>query len=88
MAKGKRKSGGAGVTGSGSDAAYLLWGAGDFKSARALARELLAAAPADAERVKLERLMADTSPDPRALQIGLFCVTVAVLVVLLTKLFG
>ena len=53
-----------------------------------MARDLLAKGPSEDERLKLERLIRDTSPDPRALHVGLFCLAVVVFVVLLTKLFG
>jgi Putative zinc-finger len=85
MAKAKRK---AAASDSGVDAAFALWGSGDLRSARAMARALLANGPAEGDRIKLERLIADTSPDPRALHIAVFCLAVVGLVTLLTKLFG
>ena len=88
MAKPKRKGGAAGAEASGVDAAFAVWTAGDLKTARAMARDLLSQSPSDADRSKLERLVADTSPDPRALHIAFFCLAVVAMVVLLTKLFG
>jgi hypothetical protein len=88
MAKAKRKQKVEEAGAEGVEAAYALWGKGDFKSARTMARGLLAASPADGDRVLLQRLLDDTSPDPRAAQIAVFCLAVVVMVVVLAKLFG
>ena len=73
---------------SGADGAFTLWGRGDLKSARAAAKRLMAEGTSEADRARLQRLLADTAPDPRALQIAVFCLAVVACVVLLTKLFG
>ncbi len=67
--------------------AYQLWARGDLRSARKEARRVLATKPADAEVEALAaRVIADTAPDPRALQAGVGgLVAVAVILFLLFR---
>jgi hypothetical protein len=88
MAKAKRKAAPTEPENSGVETAYTLWRNGDVKGARSMARGLLGGSPNDVDRASLERLITDTSPDPRAVQVAVFCLAVATCVVLLTKFFG
>jgi hypothetical protein len=71
---------------SGIEGPFASWGRGNNKAARAAAQELLRGELPDADRARLERLLQDTAPDPRARQIAIFAIAVVVLVILLTKL--
>lgn len=70
-----------------AEAAFSLWAKGDLRGARKLAASLLPTV-SESEGAELSRLLADTAPDPRAMQVAAFALTVAALVVLLTKLFS
>lgn len=73
---------------SGTELAFALWGRGNLKAARLLAKSLLAAPISAAEQQDLARLLADTGPDPRAVQVAAFAGAVVLLVIVLTKFFG
>jgi uncharacterized protein HemY len=67
--------------------AYQLWTRGDMRGARKEARRVLAGNPADSEVQALaKRVLADTAPDPRAVQAGVGgLVFVAVILFLLFR---
>jgi hypothetical protein len=87
VAKAKRRAD-ADSKNAGVDQVFALWRGGDLRSARAAARSQLAASASESDQVKLERVLRDTSPDPRALHVAVFCLAVVAIVVLLTKFFG
>jgi hypothetical protein len=72
----------------GVEGVFALWGRGNLKAARARARDLLAGELSPQEREQLVRLLQDTAPDPRALQIAVFALVVLGLVMLLTGLLS
>jgi hypothetical protein len=52
------------------DLAYQLWSKGDISRARQEAKRVLAQNPEGETLARAQRLLADTGPDPRALQAG------------------
>ena len=63
--------------------AYRLWSKGDLTRARAEGRRLLAGSPSEAVREQAERLLRDTSPDPRALMAGVAAIVIVSVILLL-----
>lgn len=66
------------------EAAYRLWARGDYRGARKEARRVLAASPADEEiRSLAQRVLSDTGPETRALQVGVGGIVFVVVILLL-----
>jgi hypothetical protein len=66
------------------EAAYQLWTRGDYRAARKEARRVLAANPTDEEvRSRAQRVLSDTAPETRALQVGVGGIVFVVVILLL-----